>query len=90
MFDLLSFASRRARWPPAGRFGRGVRAESRATSDPTLRTVYLSDAVSIGADVVTLVALALTQLTGSSVPQGVASVLIGLALIGSRPPAHQA
>lgn len=66
-FDLLSFRqsagqmTRRAR-----RFGRGVRAESRATSDPTLRTVYLSDAVSIGADVVTLVALALTQLTGSS------------------------
>jgi hypothetical protein len=38
--------------------------------------------VSIGADVVTLAALALTQVTGSSVPQGVASVLIGLALIG--------
>jgi cation diffusion facilitator family transporter len=83
VFDLLSFRqsagqmTRRAR-----RFGRGLRAESRATSDPTLRTVYLSDAVSIGADVVTLAALALTQVTGSSVPQGVASVLIGLALIG--------
>ena len=82
-FDLVSFRqsagqmTRRAR-----RFGRELRAESRATSDPTLRTAFLSDAVSIGAEVLTVTALALTQITGSSVPQGVASVLIGLALIG--------
>jgi cation diffusion facilitator family transporter len=82
-FDLLSFRqsagqlTRRAR-----RFHRELAAESRATSDPTLRTVFLTDAVSIGADVITLAALALNQVTGSSLPQGVAAVLIGLALIG--------
>jgi cation diffusion facilitator family transporter len=82
-FDLVSFRqsagqmTRRAR-----RFGRQLRAESRATSDPTLRTAFVSDAVSVAADLVTLAALALTQVTGSSIPQGVASVLIGLALIG--------
>lgn len=66
----------------ARRFRRGLAAESRATSDPTLRTVYLSDAVSIAGDLIAIVALALDQITGSSVPQGLAAVLIGMALIG--------
>jgi divalent metal cation (Fe/Co/Zn/Cd) transporter len=66
----------------ARRFHRRLMAESRATSDPTLRTVFVSDAVSIAADVITLAALALNQITGSSIFQGVAAVLIGLALVG--------
>jgi cation diffusion facilitator family transporter len=82
-FDLMSIRqsagqmTRRAR-----RFHRELQAESRATSDPTLRTVFLSDAVSIGGDLIAIAALALDQITGSSIPQGVAAVLIGLALIG--------
>jgi divalent metal cation (Fe/Co/Zn/Cd) transporter len=44
--------------------------------------VFSSDAVSIVADLLTLGALALNQITGSSIPQGVAAVVIGLALVG--------
>jgi cation diffusion facilitator family transporter len=82
-FDLVSLRqsagqmTRRAR-----RFHREFMEESRATSDPTLRTVFASDAVSFAADLVTLAALALNQITGSSIPQGIAAVIIGLALIG--------
>jgi len=49
--------------------------------DPTLRAVFVEDAVSVSGDVVTFAALALNQITGSSIPQGVAAVLIGLVLI---------
>ena len=82
-FDLVSFRqsagqmTRRAR-----RAGRKLVAESAATSDPALRTVFVMDAVSVAADVTTVAALALNQITGSSIPQAVAAVLIGLALIG--------
>jgi cation diffusion facilitator family transporter len=82
-FDLMSIRQsagqmiRRAR-----RFHRDLIAESRATSDPTLRTVFTSDAVSIAADVITIGALALNQITGSSIPQGIAAVFIGLVLVG--------
>jgi hypothetical protein len=82
-FDLASLRQSAGQMTRrAHRFHRELAAESRATSDPTLRTVFLSDAVSFAADVITLAALALDQLTGSSVPQGVAVVLIGLALVG--------
>ena len=82
-FDLVSIRqsagqmARRAR-----RFHRDLVTESAVTSDPTLRTVFLSDTVSIAGDAIALAALALNQITGSSVPQAVAAVLIGLALIG--------
>ena len=66
----------------AHRFHRELLAESRVTSDPTLRTVFLSDAVATGAGLLAIAALALNQITGSSMPQGVAAVLIGLAQIG--------
>ena len=55
--------------------------ESRVTSDPSLRAVFLEDAVSVSGDVLAFAALALNQITGSSVPQGVAAVLIALVLI---------
>jgi divalent metal cation (Fe/Co/Zn/Cd) transporter len=58
-----------------------VMDEARGTSDPTLRAVFVEDAVSVSGDVITLAALALNQLTGSSIPQGIAAVLIGLVLI---------
>jgi hypothetical protein len=45
------------------------------------RAVFLEDAISVSGDVITLAALALNQITGSSAPQGVAAVLIGLLLI---------
>jgi hypothetical protein len=51
------------------------------TSDPALRTVFTSDLVSVAGDVIALAALALNQITGSSIPQGVAAVLIALVLV---------
>jgi cation diffusion facilitator family transporter len=81
-FDLVSLRESAGQLTRrAHRFHRGLEAESRATSDPTLRTVFTTDAGSIGADLIALAAVGLTQLTGSSVPQGAAAVLIGLALI---------
>ena len=82
VFDLLSFRQSAGQMIHRGRrFHRGILDESRVTSDPTLRAVFLEDAVSVSGDVITLAALALNQITGSSIPQGVAAVLIGLVLI---------
>jgi cation diffusion facilitator family transporter len=82
VFDLVSF--RQSAGQMVGRARRhhqDVMDEARATSDPTLRAVFVEDAVSVSGDVITLAALALNQLTGSSIPQGIAAVLIGLVLI---------
>jgi cation diffusion facilitator family transporter len=68
--------SRRAR-----RYHREFLQEARVTSDPSLRAVFAEDAVSIGGDVIALTALALNQITGSSISQGVAAVLIAVVLI---------
>ena len=82
VLDLMSFRQstgqmiRRAR-----RYHREFMEESRVTSDPTLRAVFTEDAVSVSGDVIAFVALALNQITGSSIPQGVAAVLIALVLI---------
>ena len=65
----------------ARHFHRDVLDEARVTSDPTLRAVFTEDAVSVSGDVIAFAALALNQITGSSVPQGVAAVLIALLLI---------
>jgi cation diffusion facilitator family transporter len=82
VFDLVSIRqsagqlNRRAR-----RYNREFLEESRVTSDPTLRAVFLEDAVSIGGDVIAFASLALNQITGSSVYQGVAAVLIAVVII---------
>jgi len=82
VLDLMSIRqsagqmSRRAR-----RYHRDIVAESRVTSDPSLRAVFVEDAVSVSGDVLAFGALALNQVTGSSIPQGVAAVLIALVMI---------
>ena len=82
VFDLLSFRQSAGQMTrQARRYHRDLLDESRVTSDPTLRAVFVEDAVSVSGDVLTLAALALNQITGSSIPQGVAAVLIGLVLI---------
>jgi cation diffusion facilitator family transporter len=82
VFDLVSFRQSAGQMILRGRrYSRGLIDESKVTSDPTLRAVFLEDAVSVSGDVITLAALALNQITGSSIPQGVAAVLIGLVLI---------
>jgi len=74
VFDLVSLRRsagqmiRRAR-----RYHREFLEESRVTSESSLRAVFLEDAVSIAGDVIAFAALALNQVTGSSVPQGVAA-----------------
>jgi cation diffusion facilitator family transporter len=80
--DLMSFRQsagqmiRRAR-----RYHREFLEESRVTSDPSLRAVFTEDAVSVSGDVIAFAAVALNQITGSSIPQGIAAVLIALVLI---------
>jgi cation diffusion facilitator family transporter len=64
----------------ARRYHREFLEESRATSDPTLRAVF-SRMQCRYRDLIAVVALALNQMTGSSVYQGVAAVLIALVLI---------
>jgi cation diffusion facilitator family transporter len=82
VFDLVSIRQsagqmmRRAR-----RYQREFLEEARITSEPSLRAVFAEDAVSVSGDVIAFAALALNQITGSSVPQGVAAVLIALVLI---------
>ena len=82
VLDLLSVRqsagqmARRAR-----RYHREFLEETRVTSDPTLRAVFAEDAVSVSGDLIALAALVINQLTGSSIPQGVAAVVIALVLI---------
>jgi cation diffusion facilitator family transporter len=82
VFDLVSFRQSAGQMIHRGRrYHRSLIDESKVTSDPTLRAVFLEDAVSVSGDLITFAALALNQITGSSIPQGVAAVLIGLVLI---------
>ena len=43
--------------------------------------MFVEDAVSVSGDLLAFAALGLNQITGSSVPQGVAAVLIGVLLV---------
>ena len=71
VFDLVSLRQSAGQMIHRGRrYHRGLIDESRVTSDPTLRAVFLEDAVSVSGDVITLAALALNQITGSSIPRG--------------------
>ena len=71
VFDLVSFRQSAGQMIHRGRrYHRDLLEESRVTSDPTLRAVFLEDAVSVSGDVITLAALALNQITGSSIPPG--------------------
>jgi cation diffusion facilitator family transporter len=82
VFDLVSLRRSAGQMRfRARRYGRSLMEESRVTSDPALRHVFNEDAVSVSGDVIAFVALAIDQITGSSIPQGVAAVLIGLMLI---------
>jgi cation diffusion facilitator family transporter len=82
VFDLVSFRQSAGQMIHRARhFHRDLLDEARVTSDPTLRAVFAEDAVSVSGDVIAFAGLALNQITGSSVPQGVAAVLIALMLI---------
>src|ERR1700691_2470558 len=67
VFDLVSFRQSAGQMIRRGRrYSRGLIDESKVTSDPTLRAIFLEDAVSVSGDVIALAALALNQITGSS------------------------
>jgi cation diffusion facilitator family transporter len=65
----------------ARRANRSILDQAAATSDPSLRTVFNEDAVSVAGDLFAIAGLALSQITGSSVPQAIAAVFISLVLI---------
>jgi cation diffusion facilitator family transporter len=82
VFDLISLRQSAGQMSAlARRANRDLLEQSRVTSDPTLKAVLLEDPVSISGDVITFASLALNQVTGSSIYQGVAAVLIALVLI---------
>jgi len=82
VFDAVSFRQSAHQMSVAARLAnRRLLDQATITSDPNLRAVFNEDAVSIVGDVVALAALGLSQLIGTSRPQGVAAVLIALLLI---------
>ena len=66
--------------PTADLFGRDVIAEVMATSDPTLRAVFFEDSAALVGLVIAFVGLAAHQATGSSTPDAVGSILVGVLL----------
>ncbi len=52
------------------------------TSDPTVRAVFAEDSAAIAGDIIGFAGVGLHQATGSSVPEGVAAVIIGVLLVG--------
>ena len=64
----------------AGKLQRDLVDHVVATSDPTLRAVFAEDSAALIGLVVAGAGLALHELTGSSAPDAVASILIGLLL----------
>jgi divalent metal cation (Fe/Co/Zn/Cd) transporter len=81
-FDVLSLRQSAHQMSlEARRADRTILDQSAATSDPSLRGVFNEDAVSVAGDIFAFAGLALSQITGSSVPQAVAAVLIALVLI---------
>jgi divalent metal cation (Fe/Co/Zn/Cd) transporter len=82
IFDLASFRQSAHQMSVEARLAhRSILDTVVATSDPSLRGVFNEDAVSIAGDVFALAGLGLSQAIGSSIPQGVAAVLIALVLI---------
>jgi cation diffusion facilitator family transporter len=66
--------------PVAELFDRDVIEEVMATSDPTLRAVFFEDSAALVGLVIAAVALAAHQATGSSTPDAVGSILVGVLL----------
>jgi divalent metal cation (Fe/Co/Zn/Cd) transporter len=80
--DLISFRQSAGQMSnQARRRNLSLLSQSKTTFDPSLRTVFVQDAVSVSGDVMAFAGLTLNQITGSSIPQGIVAVLIGLLLI---------
>ena len=66
--------------PTAELFGRDVIEEVMATSDPTLRAVFFEDAAALVGLVIATGGLAAHEVTGSSTPDALGSILVGVLL----------
>jgi cation diffusion facilitator family transporter len=66
--------------PTAEMFGRDMIEEMMATSDPTLRAVFFEDSAALVGLVIAAIGLAAHQATGSSTPDAVGSILVGVLL----------
>jgi cation diffusion facilitator family transporter len=66
--------------PTAALFGRDVIEEVMATSDPTLRAVFFEDSAALVGLVIAAGGLAAHQATGSSTPDAIGSILVGVLL----------
>src|SRR5215470_16084870 len=66
--------------PEAESFQRDLIEHVLATSDPTLRAVFAEDSAALVGLVIAAVGLGAHELTGSSVPDAVGSILVGLLL----------
>jgi cation diffusion facilitator family transporter len=64
------------------RRGRGIRATLHEARDPTVLTVLFEDLAALFGLLVAVIGIVATQLTGSVVWDGAASVVVGVALIG--------
>ncbi len=65
----------------AAQRGVTVRELLRESPDPTVVTVYLEDSVDVVGAALALIALVLHRVTGSAIPDAVATIVIGLMLI---------
>jgi cation diffusion facilitator family transporter len=81
LLEGISFlrSVRQAR-PAAELFERDLIEQVMATSDPTLRAVFAEDAAALLGLVIAAAGLGAHELTGSSVPDAVGSILVGLLL----------
>jgi cation diffusion facilitator family transporter len=81
LLEGISFlrSIRQAR-PAAELFERDLIEQVMATSDPTLRAVFAEDAAALLGLVIAAAGLGAHELTGSSVPDAVGSILVGLLL----------
>src|SRR6516225_8135535 len=81
VLETVSFLqSIRQAKPEAESFQRDLLEHILATSDPTLRAVFAEDSAALVGLVIATAGLGLHQLTGSSVPDAVGSILVGLLL----------
>jgi cation diffusion facilitator family transporter len=81
LLEGISFlrSVRQAR-PAAELMERDVIEQVMATSDPTLRAVFAEDSAALLGLVIAAVGLGLHEVTGSSVPDAIGSILVGLLL----------